>query len=268
MKRNLYKIIFFLILFLLNNSINAKNLIFPDNLNIYFKDKKGCFAIKPLKKSELIFYGGEACSKRLKPCSTFKILNSLIGLETKVLKNQNTVIPWNGLKQPFDIWEKDHTLESAVKYSVVPYFQEVANRIGKQKMQFYLDLVGYGNNKIGDKINYFWLDNSLQINALEQLHFIERLYMNNLPFNKQNLKIIKKILVKEKTKDYILSGKTGSSCENNKCNLGWFIGYLKTKNNEEYIFVTNIEANENADGQEALKITKNILQDMNLWEIK
>ncbi len=44
--------------------------------------------------------GGERCAQRFSPCSTFKIPNSLIGLETGVLTDATTVIPWDRDRYP------------------------------------------------------------------------------------------------------------------------------------------------------------------------
>lgn len=79
------------------------------------------------------------------PASTFKIMNAMIGLETGVIPDENYVIPWDGTQYPVKEWNKDHTLKSAVKYSVVWYFQELARRVGKDKIQHFVDAVGYGN---------------------------------------------------------------------------------------------------------------------------
>lgn len=46
-------------------------------------------------------------------------MNSLIALQTKVIDDENTIKKWDGKEYPITAWNKDHTLSSAIKDSVV-----------------------------------------------------------------------------------------------------------------------------------------------------
>src|SRR5438046_4315806 len=84
------------------------------------------------------------------PASTFKIPNSLIALETGVVADPDKdVFEWDGIKRDIAAWNSDHTLRSAIAASVVPVYQEIARRIGLERMQHYVDLLDYGNHDIG-----------------------------------------------------------------------------------------------------------------------
>lgn len=216
----------------------------------------GCIYSKNLATGEIAQHGD--CTTRFKPCSTFKIPNALIGLETGVLKDQNTIIPWNGKKQWMKDWEKDHTLRSAIEVSAVPYFQELARRIGKRQMEHFVKLANYGNKDIGSVIDRFWLDGPLAISAIEQVQFYERLFKNELPFKKHHQILVKDILVLERTNDYTLSGKTGTDMKDGKIVFGWFVGHLR-KNNQDIIFAINIHGVDEAWGRTARDIAKKIL---------
>lgn len=216
----------------------------------------GCLYYKNLKTGELNAYGD--CEKQLKPCSTFKIPNALIGLETGVLKDAATTMPWDGTKQLMPEWEKEHNLKSAIEFSVVPYFQELARRIGKRRMEHYVKLANYGNKDIGSVVDRFWLDGPLAISAMEQVRFYEKLLKNQLPFKKKHQELLKELLVLERTNDYVLSGKTGSDMKDGKVVMGWFVGHLR-KNNEDIIFSINIHGKDEAWGKTAKEIAKKIL---------
>ena len=101
------------------------------------------------------------------PASTFKIPNSLIALETGVVEDPDKdVFKWDGVKRDIEAWNKDHTLRSAIAVSAVPVYQEIARRIGEERMQKYVDLFEYGNRDIGGGIDQFWLTGNLRIDPV------------------------------------------------------------------------------------------------------
>lgn len=203
--------------------------------------------------------------KRLSPCSTFKIYNSLAGLETGVLDQEDvyTLLKWNGTQYTFPAWNHDQTLTSATRDSVVWYFQEVASRIGTERMQTYLDKIEYGNRDISGGLTTFWLRSSLQISAREQVELLYRLYSGNLPVSPQNVEIVKKNITLSGNDDVRLMGKTGSGFQDGKWLLGWFVGCVEKQGNR-YFFATNIQAPDGATGGKAREITKLILKDLQI----
>lgn len=245
----------------------------PKEVNInndiekYFKGYKGQFKLYDVKNDKYSIYNEDELSRRTAPASTYKILNSLIALETGVVEDENTMKKWDGTERSIPQWNKDHTLSSAIANSVVWYFQEVARDIGRERMQRYIDKVGYGNQVIGKKIDMFWLDGSLRISPEEQLNFVIRLYNEELPFDRENIKTVKKMLINEETKDTLLAGKTGTWDDGNSP-VGWYVGYAVVKENP-YIFVTRIEKPESGEsgkvaGSRAREITKEILNELNI----
>jgi beta-lactamase class D len=229
----------------------------------YFDGQPGTFVLYDLKRDHFLRYDPDRAAQRFLPASTFKILNSLISLETGVIPDENTVIKWDGTSYDVPTWNQDHTLRTAIANSVVWYYQELARRVGTDRMQKYVDAVGYGNHDISGNIDSFWLDGALRISADEQVAFLKRLYQNDLPFAPRNLKIVKDILVLEKTPTSQLSGKTGTQLRV-KPNINWFVGYVE-KGGEVYLFATNLVLPEGVtDSARAKEITKRILRDMEL----
>src|SRR4029450_4459658 len=83
------------------------------------------------------------------PASTFKIPNSIIALETGAVEDPDKdVFKWDGVKRSIEPWNKDHPLRSAIAVSAVPVYQEIARRIGAERMQKYVDLFDYGNHDL------------------------------------------------------------------------------------------------------------------------
>jgi beta-lactamase class D len=234
-------------------------------LEQYFDGYKGAFVLYDLNHNRYIRYNPERCAERFLPASTFKILNSLIGLETGVIPDENYVIKWDGTHCEVASWNQDHTLKTAIQNSVVWYYQELARRVGEQKMQSYVEAANYGNKDISGPIDTLWLEGGLRISADEQVEFLKRLYQDELPFSTGSMNIVKEILVLEKTDSYQFSGKTGS-VQRVTPYVSWFVGYLETRESV-YFFATNLENTGSyglANGEMAKKITQNILQDLGL----
>ena len=101
--------------------------IIEDEVSLCYQGSEVCFILYNLSEERHIVTYNQHLSKiGVSPCSTFKIANTLIGLEEKILEDENTVFLWDGSPQPFSCWESDHTLSSAVRFSVVWYFQALA----------------------------------------------------------------------------------------------------------------------------------------------
>jgi beta-lactamase class D len=229
----------------------------------YFDGQPGTFVLYDLKRDHTLRYNPDRAAQRFLPASTFKILNSLISLETSVIPDENTVIKWDGTHYDIPEWNRDHTLRTAIASSVVWYYQELARCVGQERMQKYVDTVGYGNHDITGNIDSFWLDGALRISADEQVAFLKRLVQNDLPFSARNLNIVKDILMLEKTPVSQLSGKTGTQLRV-KPSVNWFVGYVE-KGDEVYVFATNLELPEGiTDNTRAKQITLRILRDMEL----
>jgi beta-lactamase class D len=194
----------------------------------FFEDngiKNACFIMRDNNHESIHYYNKDRCITRYTPASTFKIFNSLVALETAIAPDDQLVIKWDGVPRKPE-WDKDMTMREAFKVSCVPYYQEIARRIGPARMQHYLDTVKYGNMKIGGSIDQFWLNNSLQISADEQTGFLKRLYFNELPFSERTQRILKTMMLQEETPDYNLYYKTGTGVVNGKT-IVWITGFAE-----------------------------------------
>src|ERR1043166_6789105 len=224
---------------------------------------EGCFVIKELGGKWSFRYNQAGCEKRFSPCSTFKIFNSLAALDSGVIAGPDTLLKWDGKPQWMKSWERDHTLASAIKESVVWYFQEVARRIGAERMKKYLAACGYGNQDTSAGIDKFWLNTSLKISANEQIRFMEELYQDRLPFKKDVMATVRLLLIQKQGNDWVFSGKTGTAAENDKPVFGWFVGHVRSKD-RQFVFAINIQASDGAWGPTARELAFGILKDLHL----
>jgi beta-lactamase class D len=230
-------------------SCSPNNVKIDDSLKTYFDQHKvtGTFGLYDNGTSEFLIYNlSRFKDSAYLPASTFKIVNSLIGIETGRISNEKMVIKWDGVVRKFPGgdtafgWNKDLTMEAAFKASSVPWYQEVARRIGKDTMQHWLDSLKYGNHTIGGPIDSFWLNNSLKLTADEEMGLVKKLYFGQLPFQKRTQDIVKRVMLQESNANYSLSYKTGWGFRENGNALGWIVGWIE-ENKHPYFFVLNVE---------------------------
>jgi len=260
--------------FILLNACSQNNVTVDDSLKKYFDENHvtGTFGLYDNGQGQFTIYNlSRFKDSAYLPASTFKIVNSLIGIETGIITNEKMVIPWDGIPRRPE-WDKDLTMEEAFKVSAVPYYQEVARRIGKDTMQHWLDTLGYGSRYgkaiIKTSLDTFWLDNSIKITSDEQLGLVKKLYFKQLPFQGRSQDIVKRIMLQENNANYNLSYKTGWGFRENGNAIGWVVGWIE-ENQHPYLFVLNVEGPHNTDiAIVRMNILKGILKQLGFFEGK
>jgi beta-lactamase class D len=261
--------IVFLLLSFSSCSVNRAKV--DNSLGKYFEENKveGCFTLLNNSDGKVTVYNMALDTARFSPASTFKIVNALIGLEIGKIADEKMVIKWDGVTREPSSWNSDLTMEEAFKVSSEPYFKEVARQIGKATMKQWLDSLHYGNMTIGEQVDSFWVDQSLQISPDEQLGLMKRLYFDQLPFQKRTQQIVRDVMKQEENTLYSLSYKTGWNSDQQGNHIGWVIGWIE-ENRHPYFFVTLVKAKDkNIDiNKVRLEITKGILKQLGFFEGK
>ena len=248
------------------------------SLRAFFDNNKvrGSFALYNNGTDEFTVYNLKRFRDSLYlPASTFKIVNSLIGLQQGIISSDSMIIPWDRVKRKVDAWNKDLTMYEAFRVSSFPYYQEVARRIGKDTLQMWLDSIGYAAGKkdttdiIRSAIDTFWLDNSLKVTSDDHLGLVRKLYFGELPFFNSYEDVVKRAMLWENKANYKLSYKTGWGRDEKGAHIGWITGWIE-ENNHPYFFVLNIESSaENFDMVTVrIKILKEILRQLGFFEGK
>ncbi len=216
--------------FVFNDHTEIRNDLKPfyDYYNV-----EGSFLLYDQKKQKYIVYNESQLNIPFTPASTFKIFNSLVALETKVVDNDNVVFKWDGQQRQVPAWNTDTDMKNAFKNSTVWYYQELARRIGQIRMSLWLNKAKYGNANISGGIDAFWLSGGLRITPMEQIDLLRRLHYDKLPFSISNMNIVKDIMVVKDTLGYIVRAKSGLGKQNNQY-VGWYVGYVTTKDNTYY----------------------------------
>jgi beta-lactamase class D len=214
----------------------------------------------------------ERAQRRTVPASTFKIVNSLIALETGVVADENEVIPYGGKPQPFPAWEKDMAIAEALPVSNVPVYQEIARRVGPGRYRDWLEDLDYGNADIGDRIDDFWLDGPLAISAMEQAVLLDRLGRRELPLSRRAQDIVARITRLDARDGRTLHGKTGWLFSA-KPQLGHWVGWIEgprtadDKPGTVSAFALTIEMASREDAAKRVALGRTLLARLGHWAV-
>jgi len=255
---------------------SPNNVTVDNSLKKYFDQNKvtGCFGLFDNGQGHFTVYNLPRYSdSAYLPASTFKIVNSLIGVETGIVKDTNTVMQWDSVVRRRPECNRDMTMWDAFRLSCVPWYQHLARLIGKPTMQHWLDTLGYARRydtfHIKNNLDTFWLDNSAKVTADEQVGLVKKLYFDQLPFQKRTQRIVRSMMLFENNSNYRLSYKTGWGNRENGNALGWIIGWIE-ENKHPYFFALQIETpDKNADiAAIRLNMLKDILKQYGFFEGK
>lgn len=207
-----------------------------------------CFLLHEMGVGDVRRLPAEGCDTRVSPVSTFKIPHALAALDSGVVTDPNVAVAYDGAKVPFDAWRRDHTLATAMRYSVVWYFQHVAAKLGPDRERAYLAKLDYGNQDSSSGLTTFWLDGSLRLSPAEQQRFLVRLYEDSLPVSTAAMRTVREILVQpdgvivNATGEHafsapwpdgtVVSAKTGRGDD-----VAWLVGHVQRKS-RAWVFVS------------------------------
>ena len=235
------------------------------DLSAWFSGYEGCFVLYDLNGDTWNVYDIEQATLRTAPNSTYKIYDALFGLEEGVIAPDDSFMAWNETDYPFEAWNADQNLYSAMQSSVNWYFQEIDRQLGTSALRSYIKEIGYGNEIINSDLSSYWIQGALKISPVEQVELLTNLYNNDFGFSPENVNAVKDSICLFSSENESFYGKTGTRRVDGQDVNGWFVGLLETTGNT-YFFATNIQAAENATGSKASEISLSILSHMGIWK--
>ncbi len=243
-----------------------------------FGKHDAAFVVVDENGGEVAVINGGMAEEAFPPYSTFKIWNSLIALETGVMKDTHERLDYDPQKYPLpymgypDIpaWKQPHDMASAFKASAVWYYREIAGRIGSARMQEWLDRIAFGNRDISGgvkdgRLDDFWNGSSLRISAFQQIDLLAKLFRGELPFSKEHIDMLREMAVIERCGDRTLSGKTGAGTFNNGW-LGWLVGWVEQGEQRRMFALLMREESLEKLAKARLDLTKQALSALGLWQ--
>jgi beta-lactamase class D len=248
--------------FILLSSCSVNNTNIDPSLKKYFDSShvEGSFSFLNNQLATVTVYNMDLDTQRFSPATSFNIFNSLIGIQTGKISNENTVITGVG-KQGSAL-----SFKEAFKSSSNAFFQTLAKQIGKDTMKFWVDSIGYGNKNMSGSVDSLWLNGHLKISPDEQLGLASKLYFGQLPFQKYAQQMVQDQMLQEDNDLYQLSYATGVGIDKGN-SIGWVLGWI-VENRHVYFFVTFINSPEkNLDIKSiGIHISKSILKGMGFFK--
>ena len=226
-----------------------------------------------VRKDTYFRYNPKRAARRFSPCSTFKIANTLIGLETGAVPDEKTIVKWDREKHPREDWwdevlkpmgidwARDHNLTTAFAQSVVWFYRDMANRIGREEMGTFLERFDYGNRDMSGGLDAFWLESTLEISADEQVEFLKKVQDEKLGLSARTMEIARRVFVAEEGDGYTLRAKTGSGSGGDGEYLGWYVGWIE-RGEDVYVFAFNLSGDTPDIQKKRVPLARAILEEL------
>ncbi len=217
----------------------------------YFDGINGAAVFYNPNENMYQIYQEELANTRRSPCSTFKIISSLIGLEQEIIIPDASTKTWSGEWFWNDDWNKDIDFDEAFRASCVWYFREVINEIGQDAMQTELEKLQYGNcdssdwegrlntNNNNRALTGFWIESSLKISPKEQTEVMERIFGSQSAYSQKTQEQLKQVMLSTQQEEPNLAiyGKTGMGKANGVTVDAWFTGFADLAEKRIYFCV-------------------------------
>lgn len=217
----------------------------------YLNGRNGAAVVYDFSNRRYTIYNGDLATTRRSPCSTFKIISSLIALENGIIEPEDSTRDWSGEIFWNEDWNKDIDFSEAFRTSCVWYYRQVIDEIGEDRMQRELNKLQYGNCDISDwegqwntnnnnrALTGFWIESSLKISPKEQVEVMERIFGSDSEYSEETKKNLKQVMLvsdQEQTETSIY-GKTGMGKVDGIAVDAWFTGFAESAEGNLYFCV-------------------------------
>lgn len=231
------------------------------DLDEYFSGIQGCAVLYDAEENTSYYYNENSCHTRKSPCSTFKIVSTLMGLKSGVLESKDTLIGYDGTEYATKAWNADLRLEEAFQTSCVWYFRKVIDQIGRKEAERELELLNYGNCDVSEwegsgvngmpQLDGFWLESSLQISPEEQVKVLTSIFEGKTEYSEEDVLLLKDIMKTEARDGISVYGKTGTGVNG----LAWFVGLMEQNKKTVYFAIClDDPSKKNVTGADAKEI--------------
>ena len=239
-------------------------MIIEKNWEEFLGDVDGCIVFFDPKACQYQIYNSEMAEMRFSPCSTFKIISALLGLEYQVISPENSTREWSGETFWNDSWNKDVDFTEAFHSSCVWYFREVIDELGADILKQELEALSYGNCDISDWSGHmydtqksdslagFWIESSLLISPKEQTEVMARIFENTSSYSEESLALLSTVMAQDESfaNGWQVYGKTGFGKRSGGKTDAWFVGFAKKNGQTIYFCVYEGSGGSTADAKE------------------
>jgi len=230
---------------------------------------QGTFVAYRVDEYTVIASDTERSGEPLLPASTFNVPLAAMALETGAAGDPDKdVFKWDGVTRFLPEWNQDHTLRSAMATSAVWVFQELARRIGEERMQSLVDGFDYGNRNIGGGIDRFWLTGDMRIDPVQQVDFLDRLRRGVLPASKRAQDVTRDLLRLTRVGDAVIRSQTGlvgvdnlTEAEEVRASVGWLVGWAEN-GERQTVFALNVDIRDGRHAAGRMALAQQCLKDI------
>ena len=232
-----------------------------------FQGIQGCAVLYDLGTDHYTLYQEDLCRTQVSPCSTFKILSTLMGLHTGVLTGPESTMTYSGIQYPVAAWNGNLTLAEAFQSSCVWYFRQVIDQVWQASVAQQLAALDYGNQDISQwegggqnqspELNGFWIDSSLKISPLEQVQVLTKVFEGRSQYTQEEVDTLRTIMLVQDDGTRQVYGKTGSGFGE----TGWFVGFQEKAGDRTYFAVYLADENRTVSGSQAREVAFALLKE-------
>lgn len=216
----------------------------------YFNGLNGAAVLYNASDMQYTIFNSELALTQSAPCSTFKIISSLIALEHGIIQPDDSTRIWSGEVFWNEKWNRDIDFRDAFRDSCVWYFRQIIDDIGQEVMQEELFRLQYGNCDISDwqgrlntnnsnpALTGFWIESSLAISPKEQTEVMERIFGTDTAYSEATQKELRQVMfvAEQNYPDISIYGKTGMGRSNGIIDA-WFTGFAEHTEGRVYFCV-------------------------------
>ncbi len=224
-----------------------------------FNGINGCAVFYSPDEDTYNIYNKELINEQISPYSTFKIINSLMGLSQDVVTSEESKLGYDGTIYWKKEWNKDINFEDAFKESCVWYYEKIMDSLDEEYVQKTLSELNYGNSNISawneEGHNTYWISSSLKISPIEQVKVLETIFEGKSLFESKDVELVKEFMLVESNENYSVYGKTGSAKDTN----AWFVGFIEKDDKRTYFAVRINDESQKLAGSVAKDIALDII---------
>ena len=211
-----------------NSSKAVKDSLFqmPDTLNRFFEKYgvTGALILFDPQKNQYFYHNSERSDEPFSPGDGFLPLLSLMALESGALPDTATQLQWDGEASENEYWDRDQSLKEALQNRTLWFFEDLADKTGKKRIQYYLNRLEYGNRAAGT--GKFWKNGKFKTNLQDHIPLLRGIYREVLPFSPKNIDFIKRYAFQHKKSEQYTLSTVKVLTEDGGQPKAWYSGYL------------------------------------------
>jgi beta-lactamase class D len=198
-----------------------------------------CLVIAEAASGTVVHQEGTDCDVGIGPASTFKLTLAVIGFDAGILTDpDHPAWPYKKNYQATRAADRQTvTPLSWMRDSVFWYSRVLVRELGADRFAQYVAKLDYGNADVSGEpgadngMTHAWLNSSLMITPMEQLRFVRRLILRDLPVSVDAGSSAVSVTPRFQAGNWVIQGKTGTGYQREpngtlgKRQYGWFIGW-------------------------------------------